>query len=287
MTDDGVLIGLSRAHLEKSLETLEMMAGEIGASVVVVKEIEVPKELAGLNEKLAAKYIDFDTGEVRRADRSPSSSVSPGDLIVSSTSTSTESESEQDSASDTIFSVDPEVGTTRSSPSTIDLEISSVYKPRPMRARASFLTAHAETVKHRGHHGKKKHKQKHAITSYIVPTPDGTPSLMVTTIPTKQQTKQAWRQQAKDRRNDARRATSNIPQETVQNAADALIPALDGLHVSIDPSSILPTDSDARGAVAQPTSIDGGPRFIVEALVVRKLSLEEAFLDFGGFGFEV
>lgn len=281
MTDDGVLIGLSRAHLEKSLETLEMMAGEIGASVVVVKEIEVPKELAGLNEKLAAKYIDFDTGEVRRADRSPSSSVSPGDLIVSSTSTSTESESEQDSASDTIFSVDPEVGTTRSSPSTIDLEISSVYKPRPMRARASFLSAHAETVKHRGHHGRKKHKQKHCIASYIVPTSDCSPSLMATAIPTKQQTKQAWRQQAKDRR----RAASNITQETVRSAADSLIPALDGLHVSIDPSSTLPTDDDTQAAAEQSAPVDDGPRFIVEALVVRKLSLEEAFLDFSGFGF--
>lgn len=284
VTDDGLLIGLSRGHLEQSLETLEMMAGEIGASVVVVKEIEVPKELAGLNEKFAAKYIDFDTGEVKRADRSSSSPVPPGDALTSSTSTSTESESEQDSASDTIFSVDPEVENTRS-PSTIDLEISSVYKPRPMRARASFLTAHAETVKHRGH-GKKKHKQKHGIASYIVPTLDGAPSLMITSVPTKQQTKQAWRQQAKDRRDDLRRATSNLTQETVRNAADALIPVLDGLRVTIDPSSTLPTGNNARVTVVQPTPVDDGPRFIVEALVVRKLSLEEAFLDFGGFGFD-
>lgn len=284
VTDDGLLIGLSRGHLEQSLETLEMMAGEIGASVVVVKEIEVPRELTGLNEKFAAKYIDFDTGEVRRADsRSPSSPVSPGDSIASATSTSTESESEQDFVSDTIFSVDPEVESNHPAP-TIDLEISSVYKPRPMRARASFLTAHAETVKHRGHHGKKKHKHKHGITSYIIPTPDPPSSFMIATIPTKQQTKQAWRQQAKDRRNDARRAASNITQDTVQSAADALIPALDGLHVSIDPSSTLPTDHDTQAAAGQPALLDDGPRFIVEALVVRKLSLEEAFLDFGGFG---
>jgi hypothetical protein len=259
-----------------------MMAGEIGASVVVVKEIEVPRELTGLNEKFAAKYIDFDTGEVRRADsRSPSSPVPLGHSIDSATSTSTESESEQDIISDTIFSVDLEVETKRSS-STIDLEISSVYKPRPMRARASFLTAHAETVKQRGHHGKKKHKQKHGITSYTIPTPDAS-SLMVTTIPTKQQTKQAWRQQAKDRRTDARRAASNITQDSVQSAANALIPALDCLRVSIDPSSTLLTDDDTQAAAAQPAPVDDGPRFIVEALVVRKLSLEEAFLDFGGF----
>ena len=286
VTDDGLLVGLSRGYLEQSLETLEMMAGEIGASVVVVKEIEVPRELAGLNERLATKYIDFDTGEVRRVDGSPPSPVPPRDSIVSTTSTSTDSESEQDSASDTIFSVDPELGTTRPS-STIDLEISSVYKPRPMRARASFLTAHAETIKHRGHHGKKKPKQKHRISSYIIPASDGAPSLIVTSIPTKQQTKQAWRQQAKDRRNDARRAACNVTQETVQSVADALIPALDDPCVSIDPSSTLPADEDAQAAVVQPAPVEDGPRFIVEALVVRKLSLEEAFLDFGGFGFEV
>ena len=42
VADSGALIGLSRADLEQSLETLETMAGEIGASVIVVKEIEVP-----------------------------------------------------------------------------------------------------------------------------------------------------------------------------------------------------------------------------------------------------
>lgn len=257
-----------------------MMAGEIGASVVVVKEIEVPKQLAGLNEKLAAKYMDFDTGQVRGADRAPPSPITHGD-----STTSTGSESEQDSISDTIFSVDPESGTTHS-PSTIDLEIFSVYKPRPMRARASFLSAHAETLKHRSHHGKKKHKQRHGISVYVVPASDSIHSLMVATVPTKQQTKQAWRQQAKDRRNDARRAASDITQESVQSAADALIPALDDLHVSIDPSSILPADEDTQAAAAQPAPVDDGPRFIVEALVVRKLSLEEVFLDFSGFGFE-
>jgi len=122
VTDDGLLIGLSREYLERSLETLEMMAGEIGASVVVVKEIEVPRELAGLNERLAAKYIDFDTGEVRRVDRSPPPLISRGNSTASSSGPSTESESEHESTPDTIFSVDPELGAPRSS-STIDLEI--------------------------------------------------------------------------------------------------------------------------------------------------------------------
>ena len=37
VADTGALIGLSRGDLERSLETLEFMAGEIGASVIVVK----------------------------------------------------------------------------------------------------------------------------------------------------------------------------------------------------------------------------------------------------------
>jgi len=285
VTDDGLLIGLSRGYLERSLETLEMMAGEIGASVVVVKEIEVPRELAGLNERLAAKYIDFETGQVRRADRSPSPFTSRGDSNTSSSSPSTESESEQDLTSDTIFSVDPEPGATSLS-STIDLEISSVYKPRPMRPRASFSTAHAEAIKHRGHHGKKKHKQKHGVPSHTIPTPNAA-LLPIPIIPTKRQAKQAWRQQAKDRRNDVRHAVYDLTQETIQSAAGSLVPALDDLRISIDRSPTLPADDDTQEEMVRLAPVDDGARFIVEALVVRKLSVEEAFLDFGGFGLNV
>nr|GAT58287.1 predicted protein [Mycena chlorophos] len=46
VADSGILVGLPRAELEASLETLEMMAGEIGASVIVVKEIERTAALA-------------------------------------------------------------------------------------------------------------------------------------------------------------------------------------------------------------------------------------------------
>ena len=62
VADSGSLIGLSRADCEESLQTLEMMAGEIGASVIVVKEILVPPALAALADKLS-EYIDPETGE--------------------------------------------------------------------------------------------------------------------------------------------------------------------------------------------------------------------------------
>lgn len=51
VADSGLLIGLTKKELERSLETLEEMAGEIGASVVVVKEVEVPDALVQLAQK--------------------------------------------------------------------------------------------------------------------------------------------------------------------------------------------------------------------------------------------
>ncbi|KIP02758.1 hypothetical protein PHLGIDRAFT_41078, partial [Phlebiopsis gigantea 11061_1 CR5-6] len=62
VADSGALIGLSRSDLEQSLETLEMMAGEIGASVIVVKEIEVPPAMVAFADKVSA-YIDPETGK--------------------------------------------------------------------------------------------------------------------------------------------------------------------------------------------------------------------------------
>src|ERR1700761_6760939 len=47
VADSGQLVGLTRENLERSLATLECMAGEIGASVIVVKEIDVPSRVVG------------------------------------------------------------------------------------------------------------------------------------------------------------------------------------------------------------------------------------------------
>jgi len=43
------------------------------------------------------------------------------------------------------------------------------------------------------------------------------------------------------------------------------------------------TNANVNGCAEGDDDDDDGVRLIVEALVVRKLSLEEAFLDFGGF----
>ncbi|KAJ8488077.1 hypothetical protein ONZ51_g3776 [Trametes cubensis] len=76
-------------HLEESLETLEMMAGEIGASVIVVKEIEVPPTIAALADKESG-YTNPDTGEwTRKMKRRP---VIAGCGDASTTSTEAETD---------------------------------------------------------------------------------------------------------------------------------------------------------------------------------------------------
>ncbi|KAH9914185.1 uncharacterized protein BXZ73DRAFT_55093 [Epithele typhae] len=98
VADSGALIGLTRADLEESLGTLEMMAGEIGASVIVVKEIEVPPTVAALAD-LESGYTDPDTGEWTRKMRrrgAPSGELSTS---VTSTSTTTLTDGETDGES--------------------------------------------------------------------------------------------------------------------------------------------------------------------------------------------
>ncbi|KAG6815649.1 hypothetical protein H0H87_012661 [Tephrocybe sp. NHM501043] len=90
VADSGALVGLPRAELEQSLETLEMMAGEIGASVIVVKEIEVPAAMAGL----AASQTDKWNGQRKR--RHPPPGFELDDGFSTSTSTTSTSVTEMD-----------------------------------------------------------------------------------------------------------------------------------------------------------------------------------------------
>jgi hypothetical protein len=303
VTDNGLLIGLSRAHLEQSLETLEMMAGEIGASVIVVKEIEVPQEMAEINEKIASRYIDFETGQVKRSNAKLVAGADNADYASTATTTSAESDSESPTTTD-LFSMDPDIPCNHAnSTPTIDLEISSVYKPRPVRTRAIAVgNSIHDNVKRKGHYGGKK-KTKTLPQAFQALASNSSPSLtsnapdnsLDTLAPNKQQTKAIWRRQARDVKREQKKRVHDSDESGIATDASSLIPELDGLHVLIDHTAttsvasnlerkpqLLATDKDK-----QTSFLERGPRLIVEALVVRKLSLEEAFLDFGGFGFEV
>ncbi|KAG8757742.1 hypothetical protein FRC14_001571 [Serendipita sp. 396] len=80
VADSGELVGLTRYEMEATLETLESMAGELGASVLINREIEV-------RGRLSALPLDSVKGMNPRRDRSTSST--PLSTSVTSTDVST------------------------------------------------------------------------------------------------------------------------------------------------------------------------------------------------------
>ncbi|KAG7448204.1 uncharacterized protein BT62DRAFT_758619 [Guyanagaster necrorhizus] len=380
VADSGALVGLPRADLEQTLETLEMMAGEIGASVIVVKEIEVPAALATLavledsndgarRERMTEFKVGSEgttTGTETETELSTTDAedagegVPPGTLslhqrsLLCSTPGSSSSSVDvfsMDIESDTAEQADTESDSESSPPQhkfSIDVEISSVFKPRPFRTRVTSTPVALSSAEMKCNNRGAKKKVKHHL--HDVFTSSSAPSLMPTDEQRKN-TKGLNRRQARDRRREERRkalmafASNSIepPQaadqlvdvtngteesatqemglndKAVPDSTDVLVSGLGELHASVDhqpvsagpptvtaeeniPSISLveledddvtgdddvfapPTPSVPYTSVASAGAEEGKdqPRLIVEALVVRKMSIEEAFLDFGGF----
>ncbi|CAL1710744.1 unnamed protein product [Somion occarium] len=204
---------------------------------------------------------------------------------------------------------------------SVALEIASVFKPRPLRKHAHSVHAvHAvhgsSTV---GHFGKRVHKPKqrkihpwHAASHFIHPTAPVD----------EEETKEARarnRRTARDKRREERRKALlvaaeltvagspiipvDVSMEDAESQADGLVTGLEALHVTMeDPPSNLTADEtvnavselvshvdeDLEEKAAEVKTATGAgnlePRLIVEALVVRKLSIEDDFLDFGNLG---
>ncbi|KAF8502434.1 hypothetical protein BU17DRAFT_102013 [Hysterangium stoloniferum] len=292
VADSGQLIGLSRRDLEASLETLEMMAGEIGASVIIVKEIEVPAALVG-------RAMHFALGI---PERTPGCHESELDANAS-TATET-SATEDDDSVDTPPS-DSEPALSALSRQThfnhaLDIEIASVYKPRPLRSRP--LPTNQTRPSKRGSHPKANPKPRRQQRS----------------TEAEDLLRAEEKRVKRDTRRDARRKALLAPDVGAGQAVEEGVFDLDldtevvrvTTHAPVpcvsvsDPQVLLPT----LEALALEGSVDSGdvaapiitvtdvsdqpitahePRLIVEALVVRKLALEEAFLDFGGFALEL
>lgn len=406
VADSGDLIGLPREELERSLETLEMMAGEIGASVIVVKEIEVPAALASL-----AKRSGEWAGAASRRSRSQgnSSYLDGGDTTTDPGGT-TETETDFDSCSGTDDTEDPSAtvvleGNAKTSrrlshsdssssssipmfpmdldqeldpadaadderltmPNrfSIDLEIFSVFKPRPVRTRIHNNPHYAHLA---GGKNKKTKKHKHlsmlSSTNTYATNEQGDHHHSQSHAPDEHSSshhKGHNRRQGRDKRREEKRkaleahATQAVDtvndwsrQDTLMPASsttttmetDVLIIGLESLHVGIveEPEPVINNDEvsgltaigstdefdddndvfatpmtaipsfptfsasdtaeshldsvviDIVGAMGAISGGGGGggekeqqSRLIVEALVVRKMSMEEAFLDFGGF----
>ncbi|KAG1717895.1 hypothetical protein EDB19DRAFT_1805757 [Suillus lakei] len=348
VADSGVLIGLGRREMEETLGTLEEMAGEIGASVIVVKEIEVPAEVSGVVEDWGG-----DGGKRRRRRQLMNDD--------SETTTTTETELETTDADDDlpttnshveVFRMDDEGDLSSDGAAfTVDLEIATVYKPRPFRRRvASTMQGHSDRRKGKGKKPKhllahtrtqpnshSEHHPHHLHHSDVHNHTDPTHS----TEPQPHSTsdgKQSKRRAARDKRRETKRnpLLMHAPAINAEEMGE-LVSGLKSFHVTLEPEDLRAASAppevetsvhdDARleeppivevcsGSPSsifaetyrqpQPVANDLAspieiilmpsksptaeiettvlePRLIVEALVVRKMSLEEAFLDFGGF----
>lgn len=80
VADSGELIGLSKREMEATLETLENMAGELGASVIINREIEVRGHF---NASLALESINGISGKDMNGMISSSSASSLSTSVVS------------------------------------------------------------------------------------------------------------------------------------------------------------------------------------------------------------
>ena len=215
VADSGALVGLPRYELEQSLETLEMMAGEIGASVIVVKEIEVPAAISGL----AAEDNDKWNRKRRWKKACISGELDDEDTGGTTTETST-TESESDVLTDdspTIFPLEDAsddlvvpmaLDRPRGPSFSIDLEISSVFKPRPFRTRVDGSGSQSPATEegilnNRDRRREKKQKSKQFMQS-IVPAFDE-PSNPTLSQPMGGGNRRMGRRMARDRRRDEKR----------------------------------------------------------------------------------
>ncbi|KAI9570881.1 hypothetical protein HD554DRAFT_2017800 [Boletus coccyginus] len=337
VADCGTLVGLPRKQLEESLETLEMMAGEIGASVIIVKEIEVSPELSTLAESQLERWDGKSTTRrkdllrmMKRDDESPATSATQLTTELSNTDVTDTEDSTcyspitppsspggepnptQLRLPHTPFPFDPalamftmnveedvadyadneaaddDVPIYPVAESSVGLVISPVYKPRPMKKRAAHAT-HFENTKKRLKNGYPPSKS----TNFTCHTANLSAHGSSETLP---QPSGARLQFCGDRRDKGRELKLNAPL-THDPARPSTEPPTDtAIHHTIISCSTDEPDLSAlespHAAVVDPTSADASgittnaseePRIIVEVLVVRKLSVDEAFLDFEGF----
>lgn len=354
------------------------MAGEIGASVIVVKEIEVPPAMVALADKVS-EYIDPETGEwtdkmVNKRSRGlphwdldmestdasstdvdleepPSDIPTPADisdpsttfvksghLLTSNPERPTAQSSPFIAALDddlALFSMEPEPAFTIDSSdeplpehvadhsiltdatSSLNIEISSVYKPRPVRRRIVPSASGSYASARKGIKIKAKEKRPHpwhqSPPNATSASDDGL------SIPNRQETRALQRRLARDKRREEKRmvsatiaATGSVVAEhgpipgaeretpigpILEDEAAELVVGMNRLAVDVEPSQAVASSVESESILADAIDItepglripmkashrSTEPRLIVEAMVVRKMSIEDAFLDFGGF----
>lgn len=229
--------------MEATLGTLEEMAGEIGASVIVVKEIEVPAEASGV----VGSWVKDRTKRWRQ-NQLPSEDSEP----------TTETELETTDADDYLPAASSHVemfnmDLSESATLMVDLEIATVYKPRPFRRRVtSTVKGHSDRRKIKGN--KPKHLLAHTLNQ---PTPHSEHHIHhshhsnihnhpVTTVPTHttepqaliaSTSKQSKGRASRDRRREAKRDSLLQRAPTIHIDVEEmgeLVSDLESFHVTLE-----------------------------------------------------
>lgn len=200
--------------MEKSLDALERMAGELGATVVVAREIVVPKGV-------------LESGDTKMTDTPKSgSSGSTDDLEPFSLELESPGSTPPSSNGHSQLGLKPNKNNRR-----IKLAQKAEHKRIRREVKRSVNAAYAVTAS--------------PLLTCAVPPALGVPEVVVA-----------------------------APEVAVAQVA---VPAPE-IVVDASVDVVIPVDSAPSPTVPDPDEV-----IIIEALVVRKLALEEAFLDFGGF----
>ncbi|CAE7181915.1 unnamed protein product [Rhizoctonia solani] len=221
--DGGQLIGLPRHEMEGSLDALEKMAGELGATVIILREIAIPRGVVTNTVTEEGEGL-LSTPEFSRS-TSTSGSAGSGDELEA-------------------FSL--ELDTEDSKPvSTSWRAQAQTHLPKPNWPNKGRRGQKAE-------HRKVRRAVKRSVNAAFATNTKISPGVI------------------------------DVPEVVVSNVVP---PALGVPEVVVDSSLAdlevtVPFEVTQRSAKSTP---DLDEVIIVEALVVRKLALEEAFLDFGGF----
>lgn len=135
VADSGELIGLTKDEMEATLETLENMAGELGASVLISREIEV----RGRFTSLALESVNG-MGGTKDMSGVPSSLTSLSATSTDVTTTDTDT-SEMDGADD--IDINPTDSPTAAEPAVDDDPNEVIVRSAPVPITPSFLRGHS------------------------------------------------------------------------------------------------------------------------------------------------
>lgn len=296
VSDSGQLVGLSRQDLEESLDTLERMAGELGATVIISKEVSIPTLLvdrAGLRIDGAPRfpkrrdvdiYLGGDGGDTTSTDDDVETPVDSNADFSLAISPSLVSPIPMPVIKSFPYGRSPRVRSRNVTPPpsrpaikvldpndddgfAFDIDISTAFDSLSFESSPKLPPAPLLPYK-----VKKKNKVK-----------KDAPPVVVDHV-----ARAADRRIKRDqRRAEKRRTLITSPPDL----APISLPNITSIHpspldiLSTTPQIILPelaVDPPAS-QVDTSESSDAEPKLIVEALVVRKLALEEAFLDFANF----